>query len=143
MSEKTLKTRCVVTPHPVTCEGQTNLVAEFLPGEKLGAFLRRTVDGFETGLWHVAIGGLAVAEEYLNRVAPRQGQLVEVRAKAGKQALYIVAMVALTYFTFGMGTAAAGAWGGVSAAVGGGIGGALAAVSVYVAGAAIGGKVIR
>lgn len=137
------ETRIVTTPHPVSCEGQSNVVADLLPGEKLGAFLRRTVEGWKDDAWEVRIEGIVVPHQIMERVRPKSGTLIEVRSVVKKQALYIVAMIALTYFTFGMGTAAAGAWGGVAAAVGGGIGGALAAVAVYAAGPAIGGKVIR
>lgn len=136
-------TRIVTTPHPVTCDGQTNVVAEFLPGEKLGPFLRRTVDRWSDDAWEVRVNGIHIAAELLDRVRPKECTLIEVRGVAKKQALYIVAMIALTYFTFGMGTAAAGGWAGVGAAVGGGIGGAVLTAAVYMAGPAIGGKVIR
>ncbi|WP_394000521.1 hypothetical protein ACF3M1_10805 [Luteimonas sp. WGS1318] len=139
----TNETRLVYTPHPVTCEGQTNQVAEMLPGEKLGPFLRRTVDGWADDMWEVRIEGVFVPHQIMDRVRPKDGTLIEVRGVAKKQALYIIAFAALTYFTFGLGTAAAGGWAGVGAAVGGGFAGAALSVAVYAAGPAIGGKVIR
>ena len=134
------ETRCVVTPHPVTCDGQTNLVAEFLPGEKLGAFLRRTVDKWADDAWEVRVNGLHIATELLDRVRPKSGTLIEVRGAAKKQALYIVAMIALTYFTMGAG---AGWIAGAAGVAAGGTAAMLIGLGVFMAGPAIGGKVIR
>lgn len=146
MSTTTPETRIVCTPHPVTCEGQTNTVAEMLPGEKLGPFLRRTIAGWGDDAWEVRVSGVHIAAELLDRVRPKSGALIEVRGVAKKQALYIVAMIALTYFTFGFGAAAAGgAWGAGAAAGAFGVGTIASAVfasAVFVAGPSLGKKVI-
>lgn len=142
----TPETRLVCTPHPVTCEGQANLSAELLPGESLGAFLHRVAPETREGEWTAAIGGAAVPEHLWAHVRPKPGQLIEARAVVGKQALYIVAMIALTYFTFGFGAAAAGgAWGAGAAAGAFGVGTIASAVfasAVFVAGPSLGKKVI-
>lgn len=133
-------TRLITTPHPVTCEGQTNLVADMLPGEKLGPFLRRTVDGWADDAWEVRVNGLVIAAEILDRVRPKKCTIIEVRGAVKKQALYIVAMIALTYFTMGAGAGWIAAAAGVAA---GGTAAMLIGVGVFMAGPAIGGKVIR
>lgn len=131
--------RLVTTPHPVTLDEQTNIPCELRPGESLGAFLRRHVDLSQQ--WEVTIGGVVVPVEHWERVKPKDGQMIEVRGAVNKQALYLVAMLALTYFTFGFGAAASGSlFIGSGAAIGGGV---LAASATYVAGPALGGKVIK
>lgn len=134
----TTETRLVYTPHPVTCEGQANLSAELLPGEKLGEFLRRVAPDTRSGDWAASIGGRAVPTQLWDRITPKNGQLIEVRSVMRKQALYIVAMVALTYFTFGAGTIA-----GFSIGTSTALGTMVAQAFVFAAGSAIGGKVIR
>lgn len=109
----------VITPHPVTLDGQRHVVAELLPGEKLGAFLARTVTGFENDVWEVRINGVLVPHEVLDRVRPKQTALIEVRGVVKKQALMIVALIALSVFTAGIATAgiaALGIVGGTTAA---------------------------
>lgn len=104
--------RYICTPHPVTLDGQTNTLCDLIPGESLYTFLSRHVDLSDQ--WHVTIGGVVVPVEHWMRVKPKNGQLIEVRGAVNKQVLYIVAMIALTYFTFGIGTAAG--WGAGAAA---------------------------
>ncbi|WP_052772736.1 host specificity factor TipJ family phage tail protein [Luteimonas sp. FCS-9] len=136
--------RLVYTPHPVTVEGQNELVAQLLPGETLGAFLRRAVPDWAGDAWEVRINGVLVPVEVMERVRPKDRTLIEVRGIAKKTALYIVAMVALTYFTFGLGSATAGGWGAGAAAgaFGGGVAGALFASAVFVAGSVLINKVL-
>ena len=137
--------RIVYTPHPVTCEGQRNFAAPLVKGETLGSFLRREVPDWTGDAWEVRINGLQVPHEVMERVRPKDGTLIEVRGAAKKQALYIVAMTALTYFTFGLGAAAAGgAWGAgaAAAAFGGGLAGALFATAVFAAGSILINKVL-
>ncbi|MEN5117513.1 host specificity factor TipJ family phage tail protein [Luteimonas sp. TWI662] len=136
--------RLVSTPHPVTVDGQKELVAQLLPGETLGAFLRRTVPDWTGDAWEVRINGVLVPVDVMERVRPKDRTLIEARGLAKKTALYIVAMVALTYFTFGLGSATAGAWGAGAAATafGGGVAGALFASVVFVAGSVLINKVL-
>ena len=92
--------RLIVAPHPVLLEGRTNTPADLLPGETLYAFLSRHVDLSEQ--WEVRIGGEVVPVEQWLRVRPKHGQVIEVVGAVNRQALMLVAMVALTYFTFGV-----------------------------------------
>ncbi|WP_157795349.1 hypothetical protein, partial [Xanthomonas vasicola] len=85
------------------------LAAKIEDGETLGSFLRRNVPDWTRDAWEVRINGVLVPVAVMERVRPKDGTLIEVRGVVRKQALYIVAMVALTYFTFGSGTAAG--WG--------------------------------
>ncbi|PBS11938.1 hypothetical protein CMZ82_12435 [Lysobacteraceae bacterium NML93-0792] len=138
------ETRLICTPNVVSCEGQANMAAELLPGETLGAFLHRVAPETREGRWVAAIGGRVVPESLWDRVKPKSGTLIEVRAKAGKQALYIVAMLALTYFTFGLGAGVGAGWGAAGGLAGaiGGASGMLVAAAVMAGGSIVGGKVI-
>lgn len=127
--------RLIVTPHPVTLEGQTNVPAALRPGESLYAFLQRHVDGLDGQAWQVSIGGVPVPREHWHHVRPKDGQVIEVRAAVGRSALMLIATVALAYFTFGAGSLFIGA----GAAIGGGV---VAAAAVYVAGSIIINKVL-
>ncbi|WP_029828631.1 host specificity factor TipJ family phage tail protein, partial [Xanthomonas citri] len=108
----------VLTPHPVTLEGQRHIAMDLQPGERLCDFLHRYVIDLDQGDWSVSIGGRVVPRHLWANVYPKDGQVIEVRGAVGRNALYIVAMIALTYFTFGVagaGGAIATAWGGVAA----------------------------
>ncbi|WP_121042223.1 host specificity factor TipJ family phage tail protein [Stenotrophomonas rhizophila] len=127
--------RLIVTPHPVLVDGQRNVVADLRPGESLFRFLMRHVEDLDGQRWDVTIGGKAVPRHLWHQVFPKHGQLIELRGGVGKAAIAIVAMIALTYFTFGIGTAAAaGMWGAGAVAS---TYGALAATAVYMAGAVL------
>ncbi|OWQ54016.1 phage tail protein [Stenotrophomonas maltophilia] len=95
----------VVTPHPVTLEGQQRIAAELLPRETLGHFLARTVPDYGSDAWEVRINGVRVPHQIIDKVRPKGGTVIEVRGTVGRTALLIVAMVALTIFTAGVGTA--------------------------------------
>ena len=137
MHDPTSGTQIVLTPHPVTCEGQRHFAAEFEPGEKLGAFLRRTVPDWDKDHWEVRVNGVVVPVEVMERVRPKAGTRIEVRGAVGRQALYIVAMMALTYFTFGGGTI----WGwGIGTATA--LGTAVAQAAVFMAGSMLVNKVL-
>lgn len=131
--------RFIVTPHPVLLDGQRNMACDLRPGESLYAFLQRHVDGLDGQAWAVWIGGREVPRHLWHCVYPKHGQVIEVRGAVGKSALALVAVIALTYFTFGFGTATAGMWGAgaVSSAWGG-----LAATGVYMAGSMLINKVL-
>lgn len=128
----------VITPHPVTLEGQRHVVAELLPDEKLGAFLARTVTGFENDAWEVRINGVLVPHEVLDRVRPKQTALIEVRGVVRKQALLIVALVALTVFTAGIAAAGIASLG----IVGGSVTAALVAGAIQMVGTMLINKVL-
>lgn len=132
--DKTAGTSLVVTPHPITLQGQRLYHAEqalLLPGERLSTFLAR--HGVEPGQqWVVSLGGVEVLEAHWHLVKPKHGHLIEARRVPEKQVLQIVAVVALAYFTFGMGGMAAGSFMGMSGAAGW-----LAAGAVYLAGSMV------
>ncbi|SBV37853.1 Carbohydrate binding domain protein (fragment) [uncultured Stenotrophomonas sp.] len=129
--------RLIVTPHPMLLDGQRNVVWEARAGESLYAILMRNVPELDGQRWEVCIGGRAVERHLWHHVFPKQGQVIEVRGGVGKTALMIVAMIALTFFTFGAGAlVVAGTW-GLSAA------GAMAVnAAIYVAGSMLINKVL-
>ena len=129
--------RLVVTPHPVTLEGQTNVVADLRPGESLYAFLQRHVAGLDGEAWVVSIGGVEIPREHWHRVKPKHGQHVEVRAAVGRTALLLIATVALAYFTLGAGGLAGGSFLGLTGAAG-----TIAASAAYVGGSILINKVL-
>ncbi|PJK03880.1 phage tail protein, partial [Lysobacteraceae bacterium NML75-0749] len=136
--------RLIFTPNPVTLEGQRNIALELRQGETLAQFLARAVPEDYGYGWEVRINGVVVPHEVMARVRPKAGVVIEVRSLLGRQALYIVAMIALTYFTFGFGAATAGMWGAGAAAgaFGGGIAGALFASAIYAGGSLLINKVL-
>lgn len=125
----------VVTPHPVTLEGQQRIVAEMLPRETLGHFLARTVPDYGSDAWEVRINGVRVPHQIIDKVRPKGGTVIEVRGTVGRTALLIVAMVALTIFTAGVGTAMVAA--GYSAMAAG-----MAQAAIYAVGSLLINKVL-
>lgn len=125
----------VVTPHPVTLEEQEHKAGELLPGQSLYAFLAHNAPQALVGAWAVSIAGRQVPVEMWHKTFPKDGNLIEVRSAVGNKSTWaIIAMLVLTYFTFGI-----GAYGGAIAA---GAGGTAAAAAVYVAGAIVINKVL-
>lgn len=118
----------VVTPHPLTLQDQRILGARealFDPGETLFALLGR--HGVELGKqWVVTIEGHRVPEGMWAYTWPKDEQLIEARRVPQRDALRLVAMAALSYFTMGAGGLGAGATPGLFA-TGGAIGGGLLA----------------
>ncbi len=129
----------IVTPHPLMLDGQRSVVWEARAGESLYAILQRNVPELDGQRWEVCIGGRSVERHLWHHVYPKQGQVIEVRGGVGRSALALVAVLALTYFTFGFGAATAGMWG--AGAVAGSFG-ALAAAGVYMAGSMLINKVL-
>jgi len=128
----------IVTPHPMLLDGQRNAVWEARPGESLYGLLMRNVPELDGQPWAVSIGGVPVERHLWHCVHPKQGQVIEVRGGVGKSALMVVAMIALTYFTFGIGTAG----GFVMAATGGALTGTVLAGAVFMAGSMLINKVL-
>lgn len=129
--------RLVVTPHPVLLDGRTNIPADLLPGESLYAFLSRHIDLSEQ--WEVRIGGEVVPVEMWLRVRPKHGQHIEVVHAVNRQALMLVAMIALTYFTMGAG---AGWIAGTFGVAAGGAAATLIGAGLFVAGSILINKVL-
>ncbi len=127
----------IVTPHPMLLDGQRNTVWEARPGESLYTLLTRNVPELDGQPWAVSVGGRPVERHLWHHVYPKAGQVIEVRGGVGRSALAVVAMIALTYFTFG-GGAIAGFTLGTSTALG-----TLAVQSaVYIAGSMLINKVL-
>lgn len=124
----------VVTPHPLTLQGQRVLdavAAQFTPGETLAALLARQ-DVRAGEQWVVAIGGVVVPEQHWVRVRPKHGHLIEARRVPQKDVLRIVAIAALSYFTLGAGGIAGGSFLGLTGAAG-----YIAAGAVFLVGSAV------
>ncbi|MEB2258946.1 phage tail protein, partial [Xanthomonas campestris pv. campestris] len=71
----------------------------------------------DQGDWTVSIGGRVVPRHLWAYVYPKDGQVIEVRVAVGRNALYIVAMAALIYFTGGAGATWAAGLGATGSAV--------------------------
>lgn len=127
------KAALVVTPHPFTLQDQRVLdsrAALFDPGESLLDLLAR--NGVEPGnQWVVSIEGHSVPEAMWSRTWPVDGFLIEARRVPEKDALRLVAMAALSYFTMGAGGLGAGGLFATGGAIGGGW---IAAAGTFVAG---------
>jgi hypothetical protein len=124
----------VVTPHPLTLEGQrvyADRAALLQPGETLGAFLARH-DVHPGQQWVVTLGGVLVHEMDWQRVKPKHCYVIECRRVPEKDILRLVAIVALSYFTFGAGGIGGGSFLGLT-----GVSGQIAAGVAYLAGSAI------
>ncbi|MFK3845101.1 host specificity factor TipJ family phage tail protein [Stenotrophomonas sp. NPDC078853] len=132
--------RLIVTPHPVLVDGQRNQPADLRPDESLCAFLHRHVTDLDDQDWVVLIGGRAVPRDMWPFVYPKHGQVIEARGAVGRSAVALVATLALTYFTFGFGTATAGWWGAGALS---GAWGAAAATGVYMAGSVLINRVLQ
>ena len=124
----------IVTPHVVSLSGQRKLSAaeaEFTQGESLASLLER--QGVVPGQWwRVAIDGHFVPEAMWAYTRPKHGYLIECRRVPHKDALRIIAVAALSYFTFGTGGLAGGSFMGLTGAAG-----AFAAGAVFLAGSLV------
>ena len=80
--------------------------------------------------------------EVLDRVRPKPGVLIEARGVMKRQVAAIAAMAALTYFTFGFGTAGGSVLSWATKAFGSKLLGVLVTSTVYAAGAMLINKVL-
>lgn len=121
-----------VNKHPILLDHDTQVVLEALPGESLYAFLHRNVEDVN-GL-EVSVDGRVVDSFEWSNITITDGKQIVLRGTVHRAALYIVAMVALIYFTGGAAAAVAGgtSFGGVVTA------GAIAGMSTAASMAAIG-----
>lgn len=125
-----------VMPHPVLLDGQFTRTADLRPGESLYAFLMRHVEDLDGRQWQVTIGGRSVPRHLWHHVRPKHGQVIELRGAVGRAAIAIVAMIALTYFTMGIGTAMVSAGYGAAAV-------AAVQAGVYLAGSLLINRVLQ
>lgn len=113
-----------IASHPLTGRVETRSA---LAGRSLAETLR--AEGVTGDGWTVCVGGIEVPARYWGRVRVKPGQVIEARAVMRKQVLQIVAIIAISYFTLGMGGMAAGSFMGLTGAAGW-----AAAAAVYVGG---------
>lgn len=126
-----LSTGLIVTPHPVTLDGQRITAESLLHGENLLAFLERVAPDVVAGNWAVAINGSEVPARFWPLTRPKAGVIISCRRLVRQDVLKIGALIAISYFTLGpggLGTSGLFSGGGL---IGGGF---LAAAGAYVAG---------
>lgn len=112
----------VVTPHPVSLQGQRVLsaaAAEFSPDEFLASLLARQ-GVLPDQQWVVTIDGCEVPPAMWAYTKPKHGLLIECRRVPQKDALRIIAIAALSYFTMGAGGLGSGGLFATGGAIGGG-----------------------
>lgn len=121
-----------VNKHPIVLDHDTQVVLEASPGESLYSFLQRNIQDVDK--MEVSVNGRIVDPMEWHRIVVTDGREIVVRTTLHRSALYIVAMVALLYFTGGASAAvmSGGAFGGVVT------GGAIAGLSTAASMAAIG-----
>lgn len=110
--------RLVVTPHPLTLQGQTSAVVMMADGESLASVLHTaSVDAD----WVVELDGLQVPALMWGRTRVKHGVVIECRRVVhggGSNPLRTIAYVALAYYTMGAGNAWLVGAGSLTAATG-------------------------
>lgn len=100
-----MRVRLIITPHPLTCEGQTNTEVELQPGDTLHALLHRHVEQIDAALWAAAIGGMEVPVDMWLHTRLRDGAVVECRRVAKKKFLAFAIPIVLSIYAPGWGAA--------------------------------------
>lgn len=134
--------RFVWTPNALTLDGQKNIPCDLQEGETLLAFLRRHVPGIDSGAWSVSIGGCVVPRAMWGKTYPKHGMHIACRATVGKQAVQLVAVAALAYFSGGLAAGLYGAMGGTYVAANAGLMLSALQMGVFVAGSILINKVL-
>lgn len=124
-------TDVVVTPHPITLQGQRIEAAALLHGETLSSFLARVAPEVLDGDWVVSLDGADVPVRLWRLTRPKPGVLVGCRRRPRGDVVKLAAIVAISYFTVGVGGLGAGGLFTAGGAIGGGF---LAAAGAFVAG---------
>lgn len=124
-------TDVVVTPHPITLQGQRIEAAALLDGETLSSFLARVAPEVLEGDWAVSLDGADVPTPLWRLTRPKSGVLVGCRRRPRGDVVKLAALVAISYFTVGVGGLGAGGLFTAGGAIGGGF---LAAAGAFVAG---------
>lgn len=134
--------RFVWTPDPIKLDGQRNIPCDLQEGESLLAFLRRHVPGIESGAWAVRIGGIEIPCRMWAKTYPKHGMHIACRATVAKQAVQLVAVAALAYFSGGLAAGLYGAMGGTYVAANAGLMLSALQMGVFVAGSILINKVL-
>lgn len=134
--------RFVWTPNALTLDGQQNVPCDLQEGESLLAFLRRHVPGIDSGAWAVKIGGIEIPRRMWGKTYPKHGMHIACRATVGKQAVQLVAVAALAYFSGGLAAGLYGAMGGTYVAANAGLMLSALQMGVFVAGSILINKVL-
>lgn len=134
--------RFVWTPNALTLDGQQNVPCDLQEGESLLAFLRRHVPGIDSGAWAVKIGGIEIPRRMWAKTYPKHGMHIACRATVGKQAVQLVAVAALAYFSGGLAAGLYGAMGGTYVAANAGLMLSALQMGVFVAGSILINKVL-
>lgn len=132
----------VVYPRPFAQGDRVDCYAEFMPGETLGAFMKRTGLAVPSRVVSVFHNGRAVPLALWDRLIPRQGDLVAISARAlggggGSKVLRTVAMIAVIAVSILAPYLAPAGWGALGAA-----GGLTATGALISAGVMIGGSLL-
>ena len=85
----------VVTPHPLTTQGQTSVAVLMQDGETLLSVLQR--HGVND-TWVVEVGGLQVPAIMWGRTRVHHAQVIECRQAAQKEVVKILAIATLVFF---------------------------------------------
>lgn len=134
--------RFVWTPNALTPDGQRNVPCDLQAGESLDAFLRRHVPGIDSGAWAVKIGGIEIPCRMWAKTFPKHGMLIACRATVGKQAVQLVAIAALAWFSGGLAAGLYGAMGGTYVAASAGMVLGALQMGIFVAGSMLINKVL-
>lgn len=134
--------RFVWTPNALTPDGHRNVPCDLQEGESLLAFLRRHVPGIDSGAWAVKIGGIEIPRRMWGKTYPKHGMHIACRATVGKQAVQLVAVAALAYFSGGLAAGLYGAMGGTYVAANAGLMLSALQMGVFVAGSILINKVL-
>lgn len=134
--------RFVWTPNAFTPDGHRNVPCDLQEGESLLAFLRRHVPGIDSGAWAVKIGGIEIPRRMWGKTYPKHGMHIACRATVGKQAVQLVAVAALAYFSGGLAAGLYGAMGGTYVAANAGLMLSALQMGVFVAGSILINKVL-
>lgn len=98
--------KLIYKEHPLIADHDLEVVLDFQPGESLYRFLHRHIPNLDPATMTVHIAGKPVPMHLWHHVYLKDGQRdIVVRSTLHKNAMYIVAVIALTVFTAGLGGA--------------------------------------
>jgi hypothetical protein len=95
----------IITPHPLTLDGQRHVSAVIEPGDTLATVLARHVGGMDGALWAVAVSGRELPPAMWQHARLRDGAVVECRKVAQKSLLAFAIPIALSIYAPGWGSA--------------------------------------